>query len=254
MESRQTERSDAALSLPSVDDSYPVKLLPFVLCVIAGSVDVIGFLGLEALFTSHITGNLVVFAARLVTHEQATVASLIAVPVFMVALVLTRLLVAGLERAGIASLLPLLLLQFLLLSASFIVCVAAGRSADPTTANIVFAGMLGVSAMAVQNALVRVSLTGAPSTAVMTTNVTTFTMDVGEVLFGRNASSATKARNRARHTWPMIAGFILGCASGAPVEAMIGLRALVLPVGLALLALCLGVAATRRCRPVTVTQ
>jgi urea transporter len=35
--------------------------------------------------------------------------------------------------------------------------------------------MLGVSAMAVQNALVQVSLKGAPSTAVMTTNVTRFT-------------------------------------------------------------------------------
>jgi uncharacterized membrane protein YoaK (UPF0700 family) len=103
-----------------------MKLLPFVLSVIAGSVDVIGFLGLEALLTSHITGNLVVLAARLVTHEQASVASLIAVPVFMVALILTKLLVAGLERSGVASLLPLLLLQFLLLLASFIICFAAG--------------------------------------------------------------------------------------------------------------------------------
>jgi uncharacterized membrane protein YoaK (UPF0700 family) len=42
--------------------------------------------------------------------------------------------------------------------------------------------MLGVSAMAVQNALVQISLKGAPSTAVMTSNVTRFAMDVGEVL------------------------------------------------------------------------
>jgi uncharacterized membrane protein YoaK (UPF0700 family) len=59
---------------------------------------------------------------------------------------------------------------------SFIICAAQGGRIDPNTADVVFAGMLGVSAMAVQNALVRVSLTGAPSTAVMTTNVTTFTM------------------------------------------------------------------------------
>jgi uncharacterized membrane protein YoaK (UPF0700 family) len=234
---------------PSVDASYATKCLPFVLSVIAGSVDVIGFLGLNALFTSHITGNLVVLAASIVTNGQASVASLMAVPVFMVALVLTRLLVAGFERAGIASLLPLLLLQFLLLSASFIVCVAAGPHVDPDTATMIFAGMLGVSAMAVQNALVRVSLTGVPSTTVMTTNVTTFAMDVGEMLFGRNASSTAKSRKRASYTWPVIAGFLLGCALGAPGEAIIGLRFLVVPAGLALLALCLGISATRRPRP-----
>jgi uncharacterized membrane protein YoaK (UPF0700 family) len=34
-----------------------------VLSLIAGSVDVIGFLGLDGLFTAHITGNLVAVAA-----------------------------------------------------------------------------------------------------------------------------------------------------------------------------------------------
>ena len=223
---------DGALSLPSVDNSRAMNLLPFVLSAIAGSVDVIGFLGLDALFTSHITGNLVIVAARIVTHEQASLASLIAVPVFMVALILTRLLVTALERVDIASLRPLLSLQFLLLSASFCICLAAGPSADPSTAGVILAGMLGVSAMAVQNALVRVSMTGAPSTAVMTTNVTTFAMDVGEMLFGRHAPSTAKAHIRAGRTWPVIVGFLLGCALGAPAEAMIGLRALVLPASL----------------------
>jgi uncharacterized membrane protein YoaK (UPF0700 family) len=99
----QEGNRDGPLSLPSIEDSYAIAWLPFVLSVIAGSVDIIGFLALASLFTSHITGNLVVLAARVVTHEQATLAAVIAVPVFMVALILTRLLVAALERAGIAS-------------------------------------------------------------------------------------------------------------------------------------------------------
>ncbi len=41
----------------------------------------------------------------------------------------------------------------------------------------VLAGMLGVSAMAVQNALVQLSLKGAPATAMMTTNITRFVLD-----------------------------------------------------------------------------
>jgi hypothetical protein len=40
------------------------RALPFVLSLTAGSTDIIGFLGLNGLFTAHITGNLVVLAAR----------------------------------------------------------------------------------------------------------------------------------------------------------------------------------------------
>jgi uncharacterized membrane protein YoaK (UPF0700 family) len=47
------------------------------------------------------------------------------------------------------------------------------------------AGMLGVSAMVVQNALLQISLKGALSTAVMTINIVRFIMDVGDVMFGR---------------------------------------------------------------------
>ena len=44
---------------PSVDSSLGAKLLPGVLGVTAGSVDVISFLGLGGLFAARITGNLV---------------------------------------------------------------------------------------------------------------------------------------------------------------------------------------------------
>lgn len=78
----------------------------------------------------------------------------------------------GLERIGIASLLPLLLLQFLLLLTFLAICLAQWPRIEPDTAITIRAGMLGVSAMAVQNEVARISLNGAPSTAVMTTNIT----------------------------------------------------------------------------------
>src|SRR5437016_8835998 len=108
----------AWVSAPSVDSSLGTKLLPTVLSVIAGSADVISCLGLGGLFTAHITGNLVILAAHLATGGAASVALLLSVPVFILALGLTRLLAAGLEAAGLASLEPLLLLQFLLLGGS----------------------------------------------------------------------------------------------------------------------------------------
>jgi uncharacterized membrane protein YoaK (UPF0700 family) len=224
---------------PSVDSSRGMKLLPGVLSVTAGSVDVIGFLGLGGLFTSHITGNLVVLAAHLANGEAARLAPMLSVPVFMLVLMLVRLLASFLEAAEIASLRPFLLLQFLLLVGFLALCASQGTNIDPNAPYAVAAGMLGVAAMAVQNALVQISLRGAPSTAVMTSNVTRFTMDIGTVLFGRDRNDAAAAFARAKHTWPTIVGFVAGCAGGAVCEATFGLWSLALPAGFALLAVVL---------------
>jgi uncharacterized membrane protein YoaK (UPF0700 family) len=228
------------MSIPSVDSSPGIMLLPFVLAFVAGSVDVIGFLGLDGLFTAHITGNLVVLAAHIIARGEATLALVISVPLFVIVLTITRLLAAGLERVRIPSLGVLLFVQFALLCGFLGICFAAGPGARVGSPSMIIAGMLGVSAMAVQNALVRVSLVGAPSTAVLTTNITLLTTDIGEIILGQDPGLIAKARQRARRTWPAVAGFLLGCALGAWCEAAIGLRALALPASFALVALALG--------------
>jgi uncharacterized membrane protein YoaK (UPF0700 family) len=225
---------------PSVDTSLVTILLPFVLSVTAGSVDVISFLGLGGLFTAHITGNLVILAAHLVDGGTAAMAPMLSVPTFIAALGLTRLLAAGLETMRIASLRPLLALQVMLLSGMLLVCVTAGSEIDPNGCNTIIAGMLGVAAMAVQNALVQISLRGLPTTAVMTSNITRFVMDIGTVIFSRDPRDVATARNRAQHTWPAIVGFAVGCALGAACQAAVGLLSLALPASTALIAFALG--------------
>src|SRR5882757_8913680 len=220
--------------------SLPAKLLPTVLSLVAGSVDVISFVGLGGLFAAHITGNLVILAARIVAGDEAPLALMIAVPVFIIVLAMTRLLAGGLERLRVASLRPLLFLQFLLLAGFLALCIVGGPRLDPNGANATVAGMLGVSAMAVQNALVQISLKGAPSTAVMTTNITRFMMDLGDVLLGRKPADVAKARDRAMRTLPAIVGFAVGCGLGATCEAAIGLWSPALPAGLALVAVTMG--------------
>jgi uncharacterized membrane protein YoaK (UPF0700 family) len=225
---------------PSIESSLGTRLLPTVLSIIAGSVDAIGFLGLGGLFTAHVTGNLVILAAHLVSGSGAPVAPMLSVPVFVATLGLTRLLAGALERIGFPSLRPLLLLQLLLLVGFLVLCVSAGPRIDPDATKAILGGMLGVSAMAVQNALVQISLQGAPSTAVMTTNITRFTMDVVDVMLGRMSADVTKAHDRAMRTLPAIVGFAVGCGLGATCEAAIGLWSLALPAGLALVAVAMG--------------
>jgi uncharacterized membrane protein YoaK (UPF0700 family) len=132
---------------------------------------------------------------------------------------------------------PLLLLQLIFLAAVLVSGVTAGPWGDTDAILAVVAGMCGVAAMAVQNALVQISLTHSPTTAVMTTNVTHFMLDLGEALAGADPAAAAEARHRAMRTLPVIAGFIIGCGLGAACEAAAGLWSLALPTGLALLAL-----------------
>jgi uncharacterized membrane protein YoaK (UPF0700 family) len=143
-----------------IEQPLATKLLPAVLSLIAGSVDVISFVGLGGLFAAHITGNLVILAAHIVAGAEAPLALVISAPVFIVVLGMTRLLAGGLERLRVPLLRPLLFLQFLLLASLLALCVVGGPRLGPSGANATVAGMLGVSAMAVQNALVQISLKG----------------------------------------------------------------------------------------------
>jgi uncharacterized membrane protein YoaK (UPF0700 family) len=230
-----------ALKGSQIHGSRCERLLPALLSVIAGSADVTSFLGL-GLFSAHVTGNLVVLIAQILGQGTGAACLILSVPIFILVLVLTRLLVAGLEALGIGSLRPLLLVQFLMLGGAFVLCLVPDHPRETDAGNTLIAGQLVVAAMAVQNALVQLSLRGAPSTAVMTTDLTRFIMDAGEVFLGHDPVEVAEARRRANHTWPVIIGFIAGAGLGAVCFATGGLKSLCLPAGLALLALVLSLA------------
>jgi uncharacterized membrane protein YoaK (UPF0700 family) len=220
-----------------------MRALPIVLAMTAGSVDVISFLGLGGLFNAHVTGNLAILAARIIADNRAPIAVVLSVPVFVLVLGLSRLLIHRLSSIRIASLRPMLLLECLLLAGFFGLCIPAAGYVDPNAASAILAGMFGVSAMAVQNVLVAVSLDGAPSTTAMTTNLTRFMIDLVDALVIRDPNDASEARRRANRSWPTIVGFVVGCGLGAASEATFALRSLAIPLGLALLALVLSSAA-----------
>ena len=212
--------------------------LPAVLSTTAGAVDAIGFLALGGLFTAHITGNLVVLAAHYVTGGVNEPAPLLAVPVFIAVLGVVTVAAAGFEKTRYGARTALLFLQAVLLGGCLVVGLVFGPVADTGGAIAVLVGMLGVAAMATQNALVRFALPGSPSTAVMTTNITQFTVDLAAIVRGASEpEDLARARRRASVTFPCIVGFMAGCAAGAVLETHVGLWALALPAALATLAL-----------------
>jgi uncharacterized membrane protein YoaK (UPF0700 family) len=227
---------------PGVTTSWrSVRLwLPAILSTTAGAVDVIGFLVLGGLFTAHITGNLAIVAAHYTTGGFTQIGPILAVPVFIAVLGVVVLVFGGMDGTG-NSRRSLLLLHAALLAG----CLGLGlglsplRNADSPIA--VLLGMLAVAAMATQNAMVKLALVKAPSTAAMTTNTTQLIIDLATLARGQeDPNDLADVRQRARVTFLCIVGFVGGCVAGAVLESHLGLGALTLPVVLAALAVPLG--------------
>src|SRR5262249_9557437 len=67
-------------------------LLPGLLSFNGGFVDTAGFLGLQGLFTAHVTGNFVTLGAALVFGTHGVIAKVLALPEFVLVVALARLL------------------------------------------------------------------------------------------------------------------------------------------------------------------
>jgi uncharacterized membrane protein YoaK (UPF0700 family) len=205
--------------------------LPPVLSVVAGMVDVIGFLNLK-LFTAHVTGNLVVIAALLVRGGPPNLAQILAVPVFILAVGGAWVIAKRINQHGPALARRLLLVQFLLLVCVLIVAVVFRPEVDPHGLMAVIDAMIAVSAMACQFALLRLTVPGAPSTAVMTGNLTKTTLELLNTLSG-SVPEKKEARTQLKKTIQLVAGFFAGCLAGAAGVSWLGEWAWSFPVLLA---------------------
>jgi uncharacterized membrane protein YoaK (UPF0700 family) len=210
-------------------------LLVAALSMTAGAVDVIGFLALGGLFIAHITGNIVVLVAHYTTGSSSWIGPLIAVPVFIT--VLGAVIGASKDKPKQQTLRALLILHAGLLTSFLTLSTALGSVRNPESTGAACVAMLGVAAMATQNALVKLDLPGFPTTAVLTTNTVQLTIDFVTLARGNDSTEETaRAWRRMRMTFPAIAGFLVGCALGGLLEVHFGLWALAFPVVLAVLA------------------
>src|SRR5262249_8743500 len=151
------------------------------------------------LFTAHVTGNLVVIAALLVRGGPPNISQILAVPVFVLAVAGVWLIARRLHKSGSALTRPLLLVHFLLLVCVLIVAVCFLPAANPHGFTACIAALIAVSAMACQFGLLRLAIPGAPSTAVMTGNLTKTTLSLLDTLSG-SAAVMESARIQLRKT------------------------------------------------------
>jgi uncharacterized membrane protein YoaK (UPF0700 family) len=213
--------------------------LPVLLSINGGYVDTAGYLALQGLFTSHVTGNFVTLGAALALGTSGAVPKLLALPVFCIVVVATRLLTSRLSGTSLPVLRAVLGVMALLLVAGAALAIGLGPFRDGDAWSALVTGMTLVAAMAIQNAVQRTHLGTAPPTTIMTGNTTQIMIDLVDLLRGTTPDARLVIRARLVRMCSAVAAFAAGCAAAAFAFAFHGVWCFVVPPVLALCALCL---------------
>ncbi|MDX7951823.1 YoaK family protein [Lichenihabitans sp. Uapishka_5] len=192
-----------------------------------GYVDTAGFLALQGLFTAHVTGNFVTFGAAIANGTSGAYAKLLALPVFCVVVVSTRLVSHRLIDRGWPVLTILLTAQTVLLFAGGTLAILLGPFANADTGPALLTGMTLVTAMAVQNAAHRAHLAEVPPSTLMTGTTTQIMIDVADLACGK--TDASVVRPRLVRLASSVATFAVGCGLAALLYAALGCWCFAIP-------------------------
>jgi uncharacterized membrane protein YoaK (UPF0700 family) len=213
-------------------ESVPLTV-PILLSIVAGYVDSCTFLAIFGVFVAQATGSFVIAGVQFVTHDGDMLIKVLAVPVFFVAGMLTTALVAATDEWRYGALPWALVLLEILLSSFAGTGLVGSPFVDPNAPITLAAALLGLSAMGVQSALVRLLMREFGSTNVMTTNTTQLAISVTEALLAwckkrqvpadsAIAAELAAAREQLRRVLPLVLGFLLGTLAGAIAYVEIG--------------------------------
>jgi uncharacterized membrane protein YoaK (UPF0700 family) len=221
-----------ATASPVPGPKAPIAV-PALLAFVAGAVDACTFLALFGLFVAQLTGSFITVGVQIVKRDPGALIHLLALPLFFVAGVAIALLTRSLTTRALALALAI---ETVLLTAF----MAAGLEGTPFTrinapATLVTSA-LGLLAMGVQSATVRLMLPGVASTNVMTINTTQLAIDVAQWLIAAFATPAGDARAAAARRiavlGPIMAAFFGGSALGAIGFSLAGFWSLAVLIGI----------------------
>src|ERR1700685_1385923 len=189
----------------------------------AGYVDTAGFLALSGLFTAHVTGNFVTLGASLALGTSGAIAKLLALPVFCVVVIATRLLSTLFANRQRSALDTLVVLQVLLLGLGAALAIEFGPFRDADSWRAVLTGMVLVGAMAIQNAFQRVHLGSAPPSTIMTGTTTQVMIDLADRIYGPKAPDAQSSSRLWRMSTTIVV-FAIGCGAAALLFRFLGMK------------------------------
>lgn len=194
-----------------------------------GYVDTLGFLLFNGLFTAHVTGNFVTIGAALTYGSSGVITKLLALPVFCLIIVISRLAGKILASRGWSELRLLLWTMFILLTLAAIMISAFGPFHDADAPVAMFSGLVLVAAMAIQNAVHRSYLTKEAPGTLMTGTTTQIMLDLADLVDGREYEARTALRNRLKKLGTSLLFFTSGCAMAALAFILTGKWGALLP-------------------------
>lgn len=197
------------------------------LAYISGFVDTLSFIALFGLFAAHITGNIVLLATSIAENRHGLLMKMLAIPVFVVAAIGTRLYIVRRERHQLDAAVHVMIGQAILLTVFMVVAISESPFPTGDHPHAVAAGLLAAAAMAIQNTAARTFLSGLPPTTVMTGNFIQVVVDIVDLMVGHEPQAK---RARLAKLGPMLAAFIAGTLSGAIGYVAAGFLSLIVPI------------------------
>jgi uncharacterized membrane protein YoaK (UPF0700 family) len=194
-----------------------------------GFVDTAGFLGLQGLFTAHVSGNFVTLGATVVLGTHGAVAKLLALPEFVFVVALVSIAADLLARRQWPAVPLLLAGKMLLLVAFFVLAVTLGPFPDSDAPAALVTGFAGAAAMGVQNAVQRIRLASLPPGTLMTGNTTQAVLNAVALIRGEKPDQTAVVRGRFKRMFAAVAWFAAGCALAATLYAWVGFWCLAVP-------------------------
>lgn len=189
--------------------------IPPLLAFNGGYVDTMGFLALAGLFTAHVTGNFVTLGAAIAFGTGGALAKLLALPLFCIVVLATRIGGSAMEARNWPVIRVLLSIKFGLLVAACIFALWHGPFKDADAASTVAVGMVLVTAMAIQNTVHRAHMAKTPPSTLMTGTTTQIMVDLGDLLSGNVAQGRAAIKARLSKMILSLASFAAGCVIAA---------------------------------------
>jgi uncharacterized membrane protein YoaK (UPF0700 family) len=183
-------------------------------------------------FSAHVTGNFVLFAAALAQGiEGGDFLKIVTLPVFVIGVVFAVLLTGrdATPRRKVKWI--LLVMTMLLLLAALLAFMGGGQGLGVRLGKVdIVITLLLVVAMAMQNSIHR--FVEGPMTTVMTGTVMNTTASLVNRYILRNDADPGKAATARVSPLVMIAAFALGCVLAGFLTVAFGLASIVVPAGL----------------------
>lgn len=207
-----------------MNEQKRISIFTLLLSAVAGFCDTATFVSGDSIFSAHVTGNFIVFAAQVIVGNDSNAwIKLLTFPVFIIAVISGGWLA---EKTSDKYFILLIESLLLLLCGATAIFYSFIFHANANTALYCIV-MMVVLAMGLQNAFGKLYAkeTYGPTT-MMTGNVTQASLDLGSLI--RKGVGVESSASLKKQLY-LIGGFLLGCLFGALISKAVGLMSVFIP-------------------------